>query len=219
MYNKTTDKPWQEILEFWFPEGVVLNIDPVVHKEYWAWRLHGGADDEINSRFLDLTIKAADGELHDWAIDPAGRLALIIVLDQFSRSVWRGVARAYAQDNAALELTMAGLANGHYESLITPWCKIVYGQPLGHCESANHLEQIDLLIQLREQILAQAPDRLLPIYQSLVKQAHDVRAVIATFGRYPHRNQVLGRQSTPSEKTYITAKKYPHLGALKGDVA
>src|SRR5690554_1742550 len=110
---------------------------------------------------------------------------------------------------------MEGLTGGHYAALPTPWHKIAYGLPLGHCEENDHLERLDLLIKLREEIAAQAPPRLLPVYESLVKQARDVRQVIAAFGRHPHRNHLLGRQSTPEEEAYINEKQFPHLRAFE----
>src|SRR5690606_28945925 len=114
--------------------------------------------------------------------------ALIVVLDQFSRSVWRGSARAYAQDPAALALVRQGLDNGHYAALDRPWLRTVYGLPLGHCEGEDHLARIDLLITLRQGIAVQAPAHLQPIYEALLSQADRVRKVVAAFGRHPHRN-------------------------------
>src|SRR5690606_28678789 len=112
---------WSAVLEFWFPEGRSAEVDAATHREHWAWRMRGGADEAIVARFSGLTADAAAGGLDRWASDPHGRLALIILLDQFSRSVWRGSPRAYAQDPAALSLAMAGLANGHYAALREPW--------------------------------------------------------------------------------------------------
>lgn len=211
----TRTAPWNDVLDFWFPEGRSSQIEADTHHDHWSWRLHGGADDMIVKRFADLTSSAASGDLDDWASNPEGRLALIIVLDQFSRSLWRNTPRAFAQDSAALSLAMEGFSNGHYASLGMPWSKIVYSQPLGHCEGAGHLERIDLLIRLREDIAAEAPASLQPIYQSLVKQARDVRKVIAAFGRHPHRNQVLGRKSTPAEEAYIAGGDFPHERAFQ----
>ncbi len=208
--------PWNDILDFWFPEGCSLEVGAETHRDYWSWRLHGGADAKIVERFADLTRSAAAGDLDRWAADPEGRLALIVMLDQFSRSLWRGTPRAFAQDPAALTLAIEGFSNGHYASLSTPWFKIVYSQPLGHCEGADHLNRIDLLIRLREEIAKQAPASLQPIYQSLVKQAGDVRKVVAAFGHHPHRNRVLGRQSTPQEEAYISEGDFPHERALRG---
>lgn len=85
---------WDDVLDFWFPEGGSLNVDAPAHSTHWLWRMQGGADDAIVARFSNLTKQAADGALDHWALDPHGRLALIIILDQFSRSVWRDSARA-----------------------------------------------------------------------------------------------------------------------------
>ncbi|MGB3387339.1 MAG: DUF924 family protein [Pseudaminobacter sp.] len=211
----TSTAPWNDVLDFWFPEGRSSQIKAETHRDHWSWRLHGGADDAIIARFTDLTSSAASGDLDDWASDPEGRLALIIVLDQFSRSLWRGTPRAFAQDPAALSLALAGFSNGHYASLGMPWSKIVYSQPLGHCEGPDHLARIDLLVRLREKIAAEAPTPLKPIYQSLVSQAGDVRKVIAAFGRHPHRNQVLGRESTQAEEAYIAEGDFPHERAFQ----
>lgn len=216
MTRGTDVQPWQEMLAFWFPEGRSLDTDANTHRDHWAWRMRGGADDAIIARFADLTTRAAAGECDHWAGHPEGRLALIIVLDQFSRSLWRDSARAFTQDPAALALVRDGLANGHYTALDTPWFRIGFGLPLGHCEGPDHLARLDRLIELRSAVLADAPVRLRPIYQSLVKQAHDVRQVIATFGRHPHRNAILERQSTPAEAAYIAEGKFPHQRAFEG---
>lgn len=209
-------RPWTEVLDFWFPEGHSMTVDAATHHDHWSWRMRGGADRAVIERFSDLAGNTAAGELDHWASDADGRLALIIVLDQFSRSIWRDTPRAFGQDPAALSLAMEGLANGHYEALDRPWLKVVHGLPLGHCEGADHRERLDLLIRLRAQIAEEAPAQLRPIYQSLVKQAMDVREVITTFGRHPHRNQMLGRASTPAEEAYIAKGDFPHRRAFQG---
>ncbi len=215
--NTGTDRPaWRDVVQFWFPEGTSLSIDANTHKEYWLWRMQGGADEEIRARFTELTAEGAAGGLNHWASHPEGRLALIIVLDQFPRSVWRGTGRAFAQDPAALALALEGLANGHYAALGPPWFKIVHGLPLGHCEGDDHLDRLDLLLRLRKDIAAEAPTQLQPIYRSLVKQAGDVKQVIVNFGRHPHRNKILGRQSTAAEDVYLAAGRFPHQRAFKG---
>jgi uncharacterized protein (DUF924 family) len=215
MNQKTDDQIWREVLEFWFPEGRSFQIDAETHRDRWFWRMRGGADSEIESRFSELTAEGAVGNLDPWASESEGRLALIIVLDQFSRSVSRGNVRAFTQDKAALALAMEGLTNGHYAALPTPWFKVVHGLPLGHCEGPDHLERLDLLIRLREKIAAEAPAHLQPIYRPLVKQARDVKQVIAAFGRHPHRNQVLGRNSTPAEEGYLKQDDLPHERAFE----
>ena len=206
---------WNEVLDFWFPEGRTLGVEPEAHRAHWLWRMQGGADDAIIAQFSNLTKKAAQGELDHWALTPHGRLALIILLDQFSRSVWRDDARAFAQDPEALRLTSEGLSNGHYASLETPWFQVVFGLPLGHCEGPDHLQRVDRLISLREDIAAAAPSMLRPIYSSLVNQARDVRAVISAFGRHPHRNEILNRETTDAEETYLAKGQFPHERAFR----
>lgn len=206
---------WDNVLDFWFPEGRALTVTAQTHSAYWLWRMQGGADAEIAARFAKLTRQAAEGALDHWARDPHGRLALIIILDQFSRSVWREDARGYAQDPRALSLVTEGLSNGHYALLETPWFQLVFGLPLGHCEGGDHLQRLKCLIGLREQIAADAPPLLRPLYASLAQQARDVHAVIAAFGRHPHRNAVLGRTSTPAEEAYIAKGEFPHRKAFQ----
>lgn len=204
-----------DVLRFWFPEGRSLDVDAQTHRAHWHWRMQGGADDEIIARFSDLTETAAQGGLDHWAVSPHGRLALIIVLDQFSRSVWREDARAFAQDLHALSLVNEGLSNGHFTALETPWFQVVFGLPLGHCEGPDHLQRLDRLITLRTEIAAAAPGHLRAIYTSLAEQARDVRKVIAAFGRHPHRNGILNRVSTDAEEAYIAKGQFPHKNAFR----
>ena len=205
----------REVLAFWFPEGHRLEIDPERHAEHWRWRMHGGADEAIAARFGPLTARGAAGALDHWARTPEGRLALIVVLDQFPRSLWRGTPRAYARDPAALALALAGLENGDYAALAPPWFQIAFTQSLGHAEGPEHLDRIDRLIGLREEIAARSPKHLQPLYHSLVAQARDVRRVIAGFGRHPHRNAILGRASTPAELAWLEKGAFPHLRAFR----
>ena len=204
-----------EVLDFWFPEGRALDIDPDRHAELWRWRMHGGADGAIAARFGPLTERGAAGALDHWAGTPEGRLALIVVLDQFPRSLWRGSARAYAQDPAALAQALAGLDNGDWAALGLPWFQVTFTQPLGHAEGPNHLARIDRLIALREGIAARAPSALRPLYASLVARAGQVRRVIASFGRHPHRNAILGRNPTPEEEAYLQRGDFPHQRAFR----
>lgn len=200
---------WEEILQFWFPDQP--DEDPETHSAHWRWRMRGGADQEIIARFAGLTAQAATGELDHWADDPRGRLALIIALDQFPRSVWRGTPRAFAQDEKALALVLEGLENGHFDALATAWERTVFHVPLGHCEGPGHLERLDLAERLARDILATAPTHLKAGYEFAVQQQIEFRKVIAAFGRHPHRNAILGRASTPEEEAYIADGQFPHL--------
>jgi len=198
----------EEVLEFWFPAGAAKDLE--THREYWAWRMRGGADASIVERFGTVTERAARGECDPWAATPYGRLALIVVLDQFSRSVFRDSARAFAQDERAVALVREGLANGHYHALAHPWEKTFCIIPLGHCEGPDHLERLDLAVELAQEILGECPEYLAPLYAFQAEKPGIVREVIRAFGRHPHRNRVLGRVSTPEELAYLALGDFPH---------
>jgi uncharacterized protein (DUF924 family) len=199
---------WDEVLKFWFPDSA--EDDLKTHSQHWSWRMRGGADGEIVARFAGLAEQAAAGDLDHWADEPEGRLALIVVLDQFSRSVWSGNPRAFAQDPHALTLALEGLENGHYTALSTPWQRTSYQLSLGHCEGPDHLARLDRALALAREIHDMAPEHLKPSYAFGVEQKVLHRRVIETFGRYPHRNEILGRTSTPEEAAYVADGQFPH---------
>jgi uncharacterized protein (DUF924 family) len=111
-----------------------------------------------------------------------------------------GHARAFAQDPKALALVLEGLANGHYGTLRTPWEKTFFVTPLVHCEGPDHLERADRAVALARALLAEVPEHLKPLYEFSAQQPVGHRKVIAAFGRHPHRNRILGRESTPRTK-------------------
>jgi uncharacterized protein (DUF924 family) len=196
------------VLEFWFPEGFGADLE--THREQWTWRMRGGADVAIVERFSELCEQACRGKLDSWAETARGRLALVLVLDQFSRSVWRDTPRAFAQDPKALALVLEGLANGHYGALRTPWEKTFFVMPLVHCEGPDHLERADRAVALARVLLAEVPEHLKPLYEFSAQQPVEHRKVIAAFGRHPHRNRILGRESTPEELGYLERGIFPH---------
>jgi uncharacterized protein (DUF924 family) len=208
------------VLDFWFPAG--CGADLATHREYWSWRMRGGADAAILARFTETTQRAARGELDAWAATPRGRLALVVVLDQFSRSVWRDTPRAFAQDPEALTLVLRGLDAGHYAALATPWEKTFFTMPLGHCEGPGHVRRLDRAVALAREILDAAPAHLKPLYAFSAEQPVLHRDVIRAFGRHPHRNAILGRTSRPEELSYLAKGVFPHqreLPRLERDAA
>ena len=169
-----------EILDFWFDE-----IDP---KQWFA--SDPDFDALIRARFLDLMHRAAAGELYAWRDTAAGRLAEIIVLDQFSRNVYRGTAQAFAQDGIALVLAQEAVANGAMQ-VLEPTQRSFCLLPYMHSESALiHGEAEALYKQFTEGTY----------YDFEVRH----KAIIDRFGRYPHRNAVLGRTSTPAELVFLS---------------
>lgn len=195
-----------DIVAFWFPDSDAPS--PEQHLQLWNWRMRGGAREEVVARFSDLTERAAAaGALDPWAATPAGRLALILILDQFTRSVWAGTARAYSCDPKARDLYLEGLANGHFDALPNVWQKAACKIPLEHCEGPDHLANLDRAVAISERL---APEPLRKLYASGITQTKRYRAVIARFGRHPHRNALLGRTSTPEERAYIATGDFPH---------
>jgi uncharacterized protein (DUF924 family) len=195
----------EDVLAFWFPPG--LDRDAATHLGQVAWWFRGGADAAIVERFQPLLAAAKRGELDGWAATPRGRLALIIVLDQFSRSIFKGRAEAWEADEKALGLALAGLERGEDRKLAAVWERTFFCLPLGHSE---RLDLQDRSVALTEAMARDAPPELTSLYEYAVGQARGHRDVIARFGRHPHRNAALGRASTPEELDYLAEGKLVH---------
>jgi uncharacterized protein (DUF924 family) len=200
---------FEDVLWFWFPQQ--LSDDHAAMVRQFEWWFRGGADSAVAERFPLLLELAKQGELDHWSHRPRSRLALIIVLDQFSRAIHRGTAQAFAQDPKALALALKGINIGHYAALETPWEKTFFFLPLGHSEQVRHLE---LAVKLAEELVEQAPAELRRVLEHSAAQARGHRDVIARFGRHPHRNAVLGRQSTQEERHYLARGQLVHTRPL-----
>jgi uncharacterized protein (DUF924 family) len=198
----------EEVLRFWFPQQ--MGEDQAIVRQF-EWWFRGGADAPIVEQFKPLLEQAKGGGLDHWSNTPRSRLALIIVLDQFTRSIHRGTRDAYAQDPKAIGLALEGLEAGHYAALDTPWEKTFCILPLGHSEQLAHL---DLAAKLAEELAAQTPENIRKFMEHSASQARGHRDVIARFGRQPHRNAILGRQSTPEEVKYLAAGQFVHQRSL-----
>jgi uncharacterized protein (DUF924 family) len=214
--KETRDRPAREapdereVLSYWFPPGIHY-ADAETHREQWLQWFAGGprVEREIADRFGSVLEQARRGELGSWAETPRGRLALIIVLDQFSRSIYKGTPLAYAQDPAALKLAREGIEAGMDRGMEVAE-RLFFTLPLGHAEGPDHLERLDLAVRHAEEQLDLAPAHLKPLYEHSLGQAKGHRDVIARFGRHPHRNAVLRRASTPEELEYLRSEVPVH---------
>lgn len=169
----------QPILEFWFKE--------LTPKQWFA--KSDELDNTIAKRFSDTLNAAAKGELWHWRQTPPGRLAEVIVLDQFSRNIHRGSPKAFGQDTIALVLAQEAVEKGADKSLDANEKAFLY-MPYMHSESALiHEEAMRLFSQ----------PGLENNYMFEVRH----KEIIDRFGRYPHRNKVLGRESTPEEEDFL----------------
>lgn len=167
------------VLDFWFQE-----LQPA----QW-WRVDAALDDLIRARFSGLHAAAAAVELFEWRSTAQGRLAEIIVLDQYSRNIHRGTARAFACDALALALAQAAVAAGADAQLPVAQRAFLY-LPYMHSES-----------QLIHEVAMQLYDQPGLEYNLDFERKHKV--IIDRFGRYPHRNAILGRASTADELAFL----------------
>lgn len=146
-------------------------------------------DARMRQRFGATLDAASRGELWAWRRTPLGRLAEVIVLDQFSRNIWRGDPRSFAQDPQALVLAQELVAGGHDQAL-TPAQRAFAYMPFMHSESALvHQRAVELFSQ--------------PGLDNELAFELRHKAIIDRFGRYPHRNAILGRATTPNEEAFL----------------
>ena len=169
----------QSVLRFWFHE-----ITPA----QW-WKVDPVFDQLIADRFGEIHARASRAELFEWRADPRGRLAEVIVLDQFSRNIFRGDRRAFAADVLALALAQEAVA-AKADTALTQEERVFLYMPYMHSESRSIHEVAERLFR-----------------ENAPKSNHDFelrhKAIIDRFGRYPHRNAALGRESTPEELVFL----------------
>jgi uncharacterized protein (DUF924 family) len=194
-----------EVLDFWLGDGVRKEWPTQDLGKRW---FGGGAelDAEISARFGNQVEAAVASGLQDWEQPPLNRLALVILLDQFTRNVFRGKAEAFAGDARAQRLVLEALAEG--SDLTLPWAgRIFMYMPLMHAES---LALQDECVARFTRLQADAPDSLKQRLQGNVDYAHQHRDIIARFGRFPYRNAVLRRIDTAEETDFLL--KGPRFG-------
>lgn len=196
-----------DILHFWFPPG--LDADEETHRRQFEWWFRGGADQAILEHYAPTLEAAMRDKLDSWAEAPRWRLALIIVLDQFSRAIHRDTPQAFAQDDKALHLALDGLDRGFYAQLPNVWEKTFFSIPLSHSEGLSLHERN---LALCEALVEEAPAHLRRIYEFSASQCRAHRDVMARFGWHPHRNAILGRTSTEAECSYSP----PAISSIKG---
>jgi uncharacterized protein (DUF924 family) len=180
----------QEILEFWF--GKPNDSDYGKSRQVWFIK-NPEFDREVRSRFLPVYQQAAAGEVDDWKASPQGCLALIILLDQFPRNMFRGQPQAFATDPQALAYAKHAVTNSFDRELLPIQRQFIY-LPFEHSENLSDQHQcIKLFSTLQEY----------PECVSGVDYAHRHFQVIERFGRFPHRNEILGRETTPEEAEFL----------------
>ncbi len=170
-----------DVLGFWFSEQT---------RPRW-WDKDDAFDAEVTRRFGAVHAQAAAGKLADWERTPEGALALILCLDQFPRNMYRGTPRAFATDDKARAAAETAIGRGHDLTFEDIDHRLFYYLPLEHSERIEDQDRCVALVRER------CPG------SNYVKFALAHRDVIRRFGRFPHRNAILGRRNTPEEEEYL----------------
>ena len=193
-----------DVLEFWFGRDP-LDVGRLAERSAFWFGGDPAAvatnDALIRDNLEPMLAAASRGEFASWASSPKRRLALIILYDQVPRNAYRGTAAAYAFDREALSLTLSGMQLAA-DAALEPLERLFFYMPLEHAES---MEAQDTAVSAMERLAREAPAELREFCVECVGYAHKHRDIIAKFGRFPHRNAVLKRESTPAERDWLAA--------------
>ncbi len=193
----------RSVRDFWFGTLPLSAAQLQQRMRFWFGNeptpLRRERDEAIRSRFAQLLERAGSGELDSWADGPRRRLSLIILLDQFPRNIYRGSARAFAYDARALGLALSGMQSAA-DAALDVVERVFFYMPLQHAESG---EVQDESVAAYRRVLAEASADVHAFFASSLRSAEHHRSIIEQFGRFPHRNRVLDRPSTPQEEQWL----------------
>jgi uncharacterized protein (DUF924 family) len=188
----------EEVLSFWFGELDRHGQADTAHSDRW-FRKDADFDRQIRDRFGELHAAVARGERDHWLATPRGRLAVILVLDQFSRNLFRDSPQSFAQDAKAQAVTLDALARGDDRGAAAAERAFIY-MPLMHAEDRALQDRcLAAFGGWRDELAGADRDRV----QGLLGYAQQHRDIVDRFGRFPHRNRLLGRESTAEEAAFL----------------
>lgn len=189
-----------DILTYWLGDP---DSDSYPESRMKLWFGHAPeVDADMRQRFMGAYDDAVAGRLDEWETTPRGRLALILLLDQFSRNLFRDQARMYAADDKAAQLALLTIGDGWHLQHYAPLERLFIYLPLEHAENlALQKFCLQLFQRMEQQAEPGSPD--LDLLRNLTGYARKHLDVIQQFGRFPHRNAILGRENTPEEKVYL----------------
>jgi len=185
------------ILDFWF--GEIKDGFTIEDRNGFWFMPNEGVDKTIKDKFGDLVAEAGGGKLKKWGSSPRGSLALIILLDQFTRNIYRGFSEAFQYDNDARRICNHGIKDGTDTKLeIIERC--FYYLPLEHSEN---IEDQQLCLDLLKRILGSNIEKHRDKIEDAIYYADKHKQIIEKFGRFPHRNKILKRESTREELDFL----------------
>lgn len=188
----------ENIHRFWF--GVLKAPEDMPREKVTFWFMKNERTDEyIREAYHSILEDAISGQFSHWKNTPRGYLCLILVLDQFPRHIYRNKPDAFAQDSEALKLTLEGLELEVDQSLY-PIERCFFYMPLQHSEDLSIQEKS---VQLYANLAEEVHESIKPSFQEFHKYAKMHLDVIKEFGRFPHRNAILNRESTPEEEAFL----------------
>lgn len=187
-----------DIVAFWLGPSLESPEAATARREWW-YRGGAAVDDDIRARFGALVPQACARALMDWQSTPDGALALILLLDQFTRNIYRNTPEAYAGDACAFEIVSRAIER-ELDRELHPVARIWLYHPFHHAE---RLEEQDRGLALLDTVLRAAPEPWHPYIQRSIQGWTRHRGIVARFGRFPHRNPVLGRASTEEERVFL----------------
>ncbi len=194
----STSAQQEAILATWFQDEETGRMDLPQPKRWF----NGGKsfDEQLRQQFAHTLDKANEGELDSWTSDASGSLALLVLLDQFSRNIYRGSAKAFAYDEKAQLICRAAI-DKDFDQALPVIQRVFFYLPLEHAESDEiQTESLRKFTELHENSSADLEEFTLKTLESAVEH----KAIIDQFGRYPHRNAALNRQNTAEEDQWLT---------------
>jgi uncharacterized protein (DUF924 family) len=196
----------QTVLNFWF--GSLKSETDFPQNKSSMWFVNGAEyDGIIRSHFLELHDQASKGELDEWCETPRSMLALVILLDQFSRHIYRNNQKSFSQDAKTVSIVKQGIEDQFDKDLYFIERKFLY-MPLMHAED---IVVQDLAIEMFTKLRDEVPAELKQQYSTSLSFAQSHHYVISKFGRFPELNEILGRNSTQKEGEFLATGKYRFL--------
>ncbi|MCW5588831.1 MAG: DUF924 domain-containing protein [Legionellales bacterium] len=189
----------EAILSYWFGPAEHADLPDDERTRLW-FGAEANTDEEIRHRFQPVLLAIKNNELAHWYETPRGLLAAIIVLDQFSRNIYRGKPSSFAQDDQALRLCYEGLEK-EFDQRLSLIERVFFYLPLEHSEDRE--DQIKSVVGFKSLVDLALPETR-PIFENFYHYALEHYRIIEQFGRFPHRNAILGRKNTSQEEAYLT---------------